>query len=79
MVRPLDYQYPGRGYENIDDQYLLGSDLLVAPVVEKAARSRRVVFPEGEWKDASGEIFRGPQTAEIEAPLEVLPWFERVK
>jgi hypothetical protein len=44
----------------------------------KKPRSRRVVYPEGEWKDPAGRTIRGPQTPEIEARQEVLPWFEGV-
>lgn len=33
-----------------DDEFLVGDDLLVAPVLEKGARSRTVVFPPGKWK-----------------------------
>ncbi len=47
IVRSLEYAYPGRGYQSITDQFLLGPDVLVAPVVEKGALKRKVVVPPG--------------------------------
>ena len=37
MVRNLEYEYPGKGYEEIKDQFMLGGKILVAPVVIKGA------------------------------------------
>jgi alpha-glucosidase len=48
MVRNLEYEYPGKGYEDIKDQFMLGSNIMVAPVVEKGGRSRKVIFPDGQ-------------------------------
>ncbi|MBN1480574.1 alpha-galactosidase [candidate division KSB1 bacterium] len=79
IVRSLDYEFPNNGYEEITDQFLLGSSILVAPVVEKGARTRTVVFPPGTWKDQEGMEFVGPSMEIVEAPLEKLPWFRKVK
>jgi alpha-glucosidase (family GH31 glycosyl hydrolase) len=78
MVRNLEYEYPGQGYEEIKDQFLLGSKILVAPVVMKGRDSRDVFFPEGKWQDSDGEVFTGPAKATINAPLEKLPWFRKI-
>jgi len=40
IIRPLEYAYPHRGYAGIKDQFLLGDDILVAPLLEKGARAR---------------------------------------
>ena len=37
------------------------------------------MLPKGEWRDDTGKKFRGPKTIEVEAPLERLPWFEKIK
>ena len=79
MVRNLEYEYPGKGYEGIKDQFLLGGKILVAPVVVKGQRSRDVVFPEGKWQDEDGEVFTGPSKSTISAPLEKLPWFRKME
>ncbi len=63
----------------ITDQYLYGGDLLVAPVVEPGARSRRVYLPAGaRWTDlTTGTEYEGGAWAEVDAPLEVIPVFAR--
>jgi len=78
IVRPLEYAWPGRGYAAVTDQFLLGSDVLVAPVLEKGARKRRVAIPPGRWRGDDGTVLTGPATVEVPAPLERLPWFRRI-
>lgn len=78
IVRSMDYAYPGKGYELITDQFLLGEDILVAPVVEKGATSREIVFPEGKWKGDDGSLVDGPAIIRVETPLNRLPWFEKL-
>ncbi|MBN8215301.1 MAG: alpha-galactosidase [Spirochaetes bacterium] len=78
ILRPMEYAFPGQGLEEVDQQFMLGEEILVAPVVEKGATERKIVFPEGEWKNAQGSTFTGPATQSVEAPLGVLPWFQRV-
>ncbi len=77
-MRSLDYAWPHQGYEEITDEFLLGPDLLVAPVVEKAARTRRLVVPPGSWKGDDGTEVTGPATVTIEVPLDRLPRFRRM-
>lgn len=76
IMKPLCYDYPGQGFDRITDEFLLGNDILVAPVLTKGAVSRRVVFPTGQWKSADGTIYEGE--CDVPAPLDVLPWFKRV-
>lgn len=78
IARHMDYSYPGNGYAKIHDQFLLGDDILVAPVLSKGARSRKVVFPPGNWKDENNVVFSGPKTIDLDAPLEKLLWFEKI-
>jgi alpha-glucosidase (family GH31 glycosyl hydrolase) len=78
MVRNLEYEYPGKGYENIKDQFLLGRNIMVAPVAAKGQRSREVVFPEGRWKGDDETTVTGPVKIVIEVPLERLPWYRKV-
>ena len=78
MMRNLEYAFPGRGYAGIKDEFLMGEDLLVAPVLEKGATSRRVVLPPGSWRADDGRTYDGPETIEADAPLARLPHFERI-
>jgi alpha-glucosidase (family GH31 glycosyl hydrolase) len=67
-IRPLAVAPPA---------YLLGDEILVAPVVEPGATGRRVEFPAGaDWIDFhSGTRFPGGTTASVDAPPERLPVF----
>jgi alpha-glucosidase (family GH31 glycosyl hydrolase) len=78
-TRPLWLAYPNDGRAARQDQeWLLGPDVLVAPVVVRGARSRRVYFPRGCWRQpATGLRFRGPLSARVAAPLGRLPYFFR--
>ena len=77
MMRNLEYNFPGMGYADIKDQFMMGENLLVAPVMEKGATSRKVVLPPGSWKADDGKVYKGASTIEIAAPLSRLPHFER--
>lgn len=78
LQRPVGLAYPELG-QHPDDQYLLGDDVLVAPVVDRGVRERAVVFPPGEWIDAdTGERIAGPTTRTVAAPLERIPYYWRV-
>ena len=75
IIQNLEYAFPGQGYEDIIDQFMLGDRILVAPVVEKGKFQREVILPPGEWTDEKGIVIPGNQKITIEAPLERLPYF----
>ncbi|WP_022883381.1 glycoside hydrolase family 31 protein [Glaciibacter superstes] len=79
-MRPLFVDFPRdpQAWE-IDDQFLLGPDLLVAPILAAGKRARRVYLPAGvDWVDtASGEQHDGGGWREVDAPLERIPVFAR--
>ncbi|MCP9495479.1 MAG: DUF4968 domain-containing protein [Pyrinomonadaceae bacterium MAG19_C2-C3] len=80
VMRPLWYEYPQDSLTYlIEDQYLLGSDILVAPVVRPNQVKRSIYFPKGTaWLDWwTGKRYEGGTTAEVEAPLTRLPLFAR--
>lgn len=79
IARYMEYQYPNRGYETVVDQFMLGEDMLVAPVLTKGAVSREVYIPDGEWIADDGEHYTGPQKITVDAPLTRLPYFTRKK
>ena len=79
IVRHLEYMYPHQGYEQIKDQFMLSDDILVAPVLEKGARSRKIVFPAGTWKGDDGSVVTGPCIQQVDVPLERLPWYRCIK
>jgi alpha-glucosidase (family GH31 glycosyl hydrolase) len=79
MVRALEYEYPGLGYAAITDQFLLGPDILVAPVVHKGATRRPIQFPPGTWKGDDDSVVTGPCLKEVDAPLARLPRYRRLQ
>lgn len=64
---------------DINDQYLFGKALLVAPVTEYRARNRSVYFPEGtDWYDMlTGQKYAGGQSATVQAAVDKIPVFVR--
>ncbi|MBQ8509870.1 MAG: glycoside hydrolase [Clostridia bacterium] len=77
-VRYMEYVFPGQGLERVTDQFMLGDDILVAPVLTKGARSRSVILPAGRWKrDVGGELLEGGRTVTVDAALDELPVFVR--
>jgi alpha-D-xyloside xylohydrolase len=80
VMRGLFHEFPGDpvGWQ-IADQYLYGPSLLVAPVMEAGATSRRVYLPAGaSWTClSSGEVNDGGRWVDVDAPLSVIPVFTR--
>jgi alpha-glucosidase len=78
IIRPLVYHFPDDPQCHTESfDFLLGSHLLVASVLEPDARTRRVYLPHGTWwcNFYSGEWYEGGQTIEVDAPLERIPLF----
>ena len=63
----------------VDDEFLLGDQVLAAPVMEEGAVTRDVYLPSGTWRDGNNmeaESVTGPTwIRDYEAPLFVLPYF----
>ncbi len=77
IQRALGLAHPELGVHP-NDTYLLGDELLVAPVVGRGLTSRTVMFPSGSWFHwFTGEAFEGPGEHEVAAPLGRLPLFIR--
>ena len=79
MVRHLMLEYPEDGVTwGISDQFLLGPELLVAPVVEEGATSREVYFPEGDWFNVwDGNKVTGPGWRTVDGPVGAPPVYAR--
>lgn len=78
IVRHMEYAFPGEGFAECKDQYMLGSKFMVTPVVTNKT-VRMVKLPEGQWKDELGNKYKGGRTIEIDVPLKRLPYFEKLK
>lgn len=80
LMRPLWVDFPADATAwTVEDQFMFGPDLLVAPVLEAGARERPVYLPAGTaWTDAwTGEPLTGGQTVTAAAPLARIPLYLR--
>jgi alpha-glucosidase (family GH31 glycosyl hydrolase) len=69
----LYYQNDTNVYK-IDDQYLFGNSIMVAPVVTKGAESRDIYLPKGTWFDYwTGKKYEGGKSIHYPCPVDVLP------
>lgn len=79
VIRPLVLHYEqDEAVRDINDEFLFGEHMLVAPVVEQGKRKRLVYLPEGSWYDYdTGACVKGGQYMVKDAPLDVCPVFVR--
>jgi alpha-glucosidase len=79
MFRPLLLNYQSDANTlDIDDEFMVGSDLLVAPILRPGSTGRLVYLPEGTWFDYwSGQQLAGGRMIHVEAPLETVPLYVR--
>jgi len=78
IVRNMEYVFPHSGYPEIRDQFMLGNNILVAPVIEKNSLSREIVFPPGKWVGDDGSTVSGPAKIKVNVPIERLPWYRKI-
>jgi len=79
IVRPLVWHYPkDPNTFNLNDQFLIGRDLLIAPILAPGLRARAVYLPKGQWhRWGADELFTGPIHVAADAPLSEMPIFVR--
>ena len=80
IIRTMFFEFPNdeKCWE-LPEQYMFGSDYLVAPVLELGARERSVYLPKGQWESISDKkIYSGGQTVTVPAPLDVMPVFKKI-
>jgi alpha-D-xyloside xylohydrolase len=77
-MRPLFVDFPADSLAwDVEDQFMFGPDLLIAPVLWEGARTREVYLPGGsKWIDAwTGQAHAGGHTLEVQVPLDRVPVF----
>jgi alpha-glucosidase len=78
LMRALFLEYPNDSETfDLNGQFLFGRELLVAPVVEKGAVTKKLYLPEGEWINYNDgkTVYKGKQWITVEAPLDAIPLF----
>jgi alpha-glucosidase len=78
-IRHLALHFPtDPATHEISDEFLLGEDILVAPIVEEGATEREVYLPEGRWFHIwTGVEHEGPSHIVVQAPIGAPPVFSR--
>lgn len=64
VLRYMEYVFPGEGFEKVNNQFMVGDKLLVAPIEIKGESSRLVHIPSGNWL-YEGEVIVGDGTAKV--------------
>ncbi len=79
IIAPLWYSVPADANTyQLTDEFMLGNDVVVAPVVAQGTVSRDVYLPEGEWRELNGgNTLHAGWHRGYAAPLSVLPVFVR--
>ncbi len=76
IMRHMALEFPDEpNIHTLDDQYMFGDRLLVAPVIKPGRSERTLYLPKGEWVDFDDRNteFRGPGFVTVEAPLGKMP------
>jgi alpha-glucosidase len=75
VMRPLVLHYTkDKNVHEINDQFLFGENILVAPVLEQGKKYRALYLPEGQWIDYwTKEVVQGEQIILRNAPLDICP------
>uniref|UniRef100_T1IJ53 Glycoside hydrolase family 31 N-terminal domain-containing protein n=1 Tax=Strigamia maritima TaxID=126957 RepID=T1IJ53_STRMM len=79
LIRPLWWVAPNDSVAlEVDSEFLVGDDLLVAPVLESGSQFRDIYIPQGIWNN-SGRLVAGPKWLLHHAvSLNQVPYFSRV-
>ncbi len=80
IVRYMEYEYPHQGLEKVNRQFLIGSDIIVAPVFKKNAQARTIYLPKNtRWVNTlNNQEYQGGAPIEIKVSINDLPILKRI-
>ncbi len=76
FIRPLEYEFPRKGFCDCIDQFMIGDKIIIAPL-SSDNRSRTVRLPKGVWFDCNNKKIKGPVVLNINFDNNPLPYFRR--
>ena len=79
VMRTMFYEFPNdKECRNISDQYMFGSEYLVAPILHADEFKREVYLPAGKWKNINdGKSYSGGKRITVDAPIDCIPVFKK--
>ncbi len=77
IVRHLEYSFPGEGFAQCKDQFMLGDKYLVAPILTPD-NNRTVRLPKGRWIDDQGKKYKGGKEYRLHVSIDRLLFFEKI-
>ena len=78
IIRSLAYNFPDCGYEYVNDQFMLGEEILAAPVVKKGEAFKKVHLPKGKWRYSDGTVYEGAGVLTLPVDISSIPYFTKV-
>lgn len=80
LIRTMFYEFPDdKKCWELQDQYMFGSEYLVAPIFHLNEFEREVYLPAGRWEDTrDGKVYEGGQTIRAAAPIDSIPVFKKM-
>lgn len=77
VMRPLFMEFPtDEKTYNLNDQFMIGNNTIIAPIMQPSVDHRSVYLPEGQWVQYwTDEVLEGGQYHLVHAPLDTLPIF----
>ena len=81
LFRPMWYDFPERDWlYTVADQFMLGQDIMVAPVMDENRVARDITVPDGLWRDIyTGQTLAGGRHFQYPAPCPGIPVFVRAE
>ena len=78
LMRVMAIEFPDQDLADVDSQYMFGSELLVAPVIDEGRRCKMVTFPQGNWVNLwTAERIEGDRSIMVSAPDAHIPVYLR--
>ena len=74
IIGSMENYFPNQSFETVIDQFMLGENILVAPM-DKEGYSRKVILPKGNWVADDGQKYKGGKSYTIEVPIARIPYF----
>lgn len=65
ITTPLEFYFANQGFEHEKQAFMLGSKIMVVPIIEKSLKQKSVKLPKlktGKWQSITGKVFEGNQT-----------------